>query len=103
MTSKQLEEKIKEHYRHVFEFKAGLDMDLELEEIESELQAYKEAIRREILEEVEYQKLCKHRDILADALSEIMATHQGNSKQPIQKILDGCIAEVAELKSQTET
>ena len=33
-------------------------------------------------------------DIMASALSEIMATQKGESDQPIDVILDGCIKEI---------
>lgn len=40
----------------------------------------------------------EHAEVLMEALAEIKATHDGNSAQPIGDILDGCIAEIAQIK-----
>lgn len=46
----------------------------------------------------EIGELNQHIEILTTALSEIKATNDGASEQPIKVILDWCIEEVAKLK-----
>jgi hypothetical protein len=45
-------------------------------------------LERELIESVRCQ------DILASAMAEIKATHEGHSNQPITDIIAGCIAEI---------
>lgn len=43
------------------------------------------------------EKQNKKMEILIDALAEIKATNDGNSDQPINKILEGCLEEIRKL------
>lgn len=38
-------------------------------------------------------------DILASAMAEIKASHEGTSDQPIAEIIEGCIAEIRSTKT----
>lgn len=49
-------------------------------------------------QDAEIVRLKKREDILVTAISEVKATSEGKSTQPISQIVAGCISELAALK-----
>lgn len=77
----------------------------EIERLAEELVAAHGQIATIVVREVqplqeENKRLERERDIFAEALAEIKATHEGKSDQPIGAILSGCIEEIAQLKRE---
>jgi len=47
----------------------------------------------------EIETLRKRDSIMVDALSEILATAEGKSNQPVLKIVEGCVKELRNIKN----
>ena len=50
--------------------------------------------------DAEIVRLKKREDVLVSAMSEISATNEGKSTQPIHSIVSGCIVELAAIDSE---